>query len=253
MDAVHHQHRHRHRHAADRRTASTAQSSVTIQAAQSPAIALSKQASITSFSAAGAPVTYAYSVTNTGNVTLDPVTVTDPMPGLSAITCPDTTLAPGAPAIDLHRHLHHHPGRRGSRQHHQHRHRHWHPARPVRAATATSTATIPGVQTPGITLVKSVDASTFSTAGTLLIYSYLVTNTGNVTLANGRRHRPDAGPLHDQLSLYRPGDTRSRGRRRPARPPTPSPRPMSTPVRSPTPAPPPGHHPPARRLPTRPR
>ena len=25
----------------------------------------------------------------------DPVTVTDPMPGLSAVTCPDTTLAPG--------------------------------------------------------------------------------------------------------------------------------------------------------------
>ena len=49
-----------------------------------------------SFDAAGTLVTYRYRVTNTGNVTLDPVTVTDPMPNLSAISCPDQTLAPGA-------------------------------------------------------------------------------------------------------------------------------------------------------------
>jgi hypothetical protein len=35
-------------------------------------------------------------VTNTGNVTLNPVTVTDPMTGLSAVSCPATKLAPGA-------------------------------------------------------------------------------------------------------------------------------------------------------------
>ncbi len=40
-------------------------------------------------------VTYTFTVENTGNVTLDPFTVTDPLPGLSAITCPATTLAPG--------------------------------------------------------------------------------------------------------------------------------------------------------------
>ena len=45
---------------------------------------------------AGTPVTYSYKVTNTGNVTLNPVTVTDPMAGLSAISCPSTTLAPRA-------------------------------------------------------------------------------------------------------------------------------------------------------------
>ena len=49
------------------------------------------------FSAAGTLVTYSYKVTNTGNVTLTSVQVTDPMPGLSAIQCHGyTTLAPGA-------------------------------------------------------------------------------------------------------------------------------------------------------------
>ena len=35
-------------------------------------------------------------MTNTGNVTLHSVGVTDPMPGLSSVTCPIGTLAPGA-------------------------------------------------------------------------------------------------------------------------------------------------------------
>ncbi|MGD0749514.1 MAG: hypothetical protein ABSB68_17080 [Acidimicrobiales bacterium] len=58
-----------------------------------PSITLKKSASISSYWAAGTRVHYSYKVTNTGNVTLDPVTVTDPMPGLSAISCPDTSLA----------------------------------------------------------------------------------------------------------------------------------------------------------------
>jgi uncharacterized repeat protein (TIGR01451 family) len=44
--------------------------------------------------AVGDPVTFTYLVTNTGNVTLTPVTVTDNI--LGTITCPQTSLAPGA-------------------------------------------------------------------------------------------------------------------------------------------------------------
>ncbi|RZN36122.1 MAG: DUF11 domain-containing protein, partial [Methanosarcinales archaeon] len=41
-------------------------------------------------------LTYTFSVTNDGNVNLDPVIVTDPMSGLSALSCNATSLAPGA-------------------------------------------------------------------------------------------------------------------------------------------------------------
>ena len=41
-------------------------------------------------------ITYSFTITNTGTVTLDPVTVTDPLPGLSAISSPATLLAGGA-------------------------------------------------------------------------------------------------------------------------------------------------------------
>ena len=53
-------------------------------------------------------------VTNTGNVTLTAVGVTDPMVGLSARSAARRHPGPGGHR-DLHRHLHHHPGRRGRR------------------------------------------------------------------------------------------------------------------------------------------
>ena len=48
------------------------------------------------YSSAGTLITYSYLVTNTGKAPLTSVTVTDPMTGLSPITCPDKSLAPGA-------------------------------------------------------------------------------------------------------------------------------------------------------------
>jgi hypothetical protein len=55
-----------------------------------------KSASVTSYSAPGTPITYSYLVTNTGNVNLTAVSVTDPHVGLSAISCLSASVAPGA-------------------------------------------------------------------------------------------------------------------------------------------------------------
>ena len=158
----------------------TATSSVTIPASQSPAIGLVKSASVTSYSAAGTPLTYSYQVTNTGNVTLNPVTVTDPMTGLSAITCPSTSLAPDASETctatytttqaDVDAGSLTNTGTATGTP----------PTGPN--VTATSSVTIPANQTPAITLVKSASITSYSAAGTPVTYSYKVTNTGNVTL-----------------------------------------------------------------------
>ncbi len=160
----------------------TSSASLRIPATQSPAITLKKQASITSYAAPNTAVTYSYTVDNTGNVTLDPVTVTDPMSGLSAITCPDSELSPNqvetctatytTTQADVDRGSVNNMGTASGTP----------PSGlPV---VATSSVTIPAVESPGISLVKSSDLSTFSTAGTLVIYSYLVTNTGNQTLTS---------------------------------------------------------------------
>ena len=126
-------------------------------------------------------MTYTYLVTNTGNVTLSPVSVTDPMSGLSPISSLGTTLAPGASTSctatynttqgDLDRGTITNTGTAAGTT----------PDGTI--ATARSTVTIPAATSPGLSLVKSSDLSTFSNAGTQVIYNYLVTNTGNVTLA----------------------------------------------------------------------
>ncbi len=162
---------------------------MTIPAIQNPSISLTKAANITSFSAPGVPVTYTYDVTNNGNVTLTDVGVND-VP-LGAIDCPNSTLAVGAIEVcsasytttqaDVDK---------GSI---------------TNTATATgtspegtvvtnpSTVTIPGVSTPGITITKTADIPSFAAANTTIIYSYLVTNTGNVTLTSVGVTDPMAG------------------------------------------------------------
>ncbi len=78
----------------------TASSSVTIPGVQVPQLLLLKSSNPASFTAPGQLITYTFTVTNTGNVTLSNVLVADPMVGLSAISCtpfanPIPSLAPG--------------------------------------------------------------------------------------------------------------------------------------------------------------
>ncbi len=71
----------------------------TVTAAQSASFSLSKSASPSTNVIAGDVVTYTFSGTNTGSVALHNVSVSDPMSGLSAVTCSPaapTTLAPNA-------------------------------------------------------------------------------------------------------------------------------------------------------------
>ena len=163
-------------------SAVTATSSVTIPGTRTPTIALLKTASISTFAAAGVPITYSYKMTNTGNVTLTSVRVTDPMVGLSAVTCTTTTLAPAAvetctasyttTQADVDRGSIANTGTASGTP----------PTGP--AVTATSSVTIPGTRTPSIGLVKTADANSYSATGIKITYSYKVTNTGNVTLTS---------------------------------------------------------------------
>ncbi len=70
--------------------------SASVSTCTTPAITLVKSANVSSFSAPGTVVTYSYLVTNTSTTTLlNQILVTDPMSGLSTITCPKAELTAG--------------------------------------------------------------------------------------------------------------------------------------------------------------
>ena len=167
----------------------TAVSSATVHAVQTPSIGLKKTAVApgagNTYSAPGQTIDYSYKVSNTGNVDLSSVGVTDPMSGLSAISCPSTTLAVGASETctatytttqgDVNAGSVHNTGTASGTGGGQ-------------TVTAVSSATVHAVQTPAIGLKKTAVApgpgNTYSAPGQTIHYSYKVTNTGNVDLSS---------------------------------------------------------------------
>ncbi|WP_341953160.1 AraC family transcriptional regulator [Salinibacterium sp. TMP30] len=153
-----------------------------------PAITTTKSGTVPAPKGVGDTVTYALSAKNTGNVTLAGVSISDPLPGLSALnyTWPSTAgvLAPGQTVtatatytvtqadVDLSR------------------------VRNTASSSGTSpkgiivTAASPRVdvplqpRTPAVSLTKSGALAGGSAAGDTINYSFVLSNSGNVTLTN---------------------------------------------------------------------
>ncbi|WP_327687191.1 DUF7507 domain-containing protein [Streptomyces sp. NBC_00467] len=155
--------------------------------AAAPALTMTKTAEPTSVTAAGQLVTYTHVVTNTGNVTLTSVNVvetvftgtgTDP-----EVSCPASSLAPGesmdciatyeVTQADVNEGEIDNTARATGTPP---------TGDPV---TATASETVTADQDPALSLIKTVvgDGGVFR-AGEVLTYSYLVTNTGNVTMSD---------------------------------------------------------------------
>jgi large repetitive protein len=158
----------------------TGSDSTTTPLTAGPALTLVKTANPTTYATVGQTISYSYLATNTGNVTLNTLAITDDR--IASVSCPVTTLAPAASTTctgsyaitqaDLDA---------GS---------------VTNTATATATpaqgslpavtaqATITAVQNRSLGLVKSSTASSYAAVGDVLPYSYVVTNTGNITLTD---------------------------------------------------------------------
>ena len=155
---------------------------VTVPATQRPALELTKSASPATYNRAGQTINYSYVLKNTGNVTLSgPFTVTDDK---AAVTCPPdvTSLAVGdtltcsasytitQAEVDA-----------GSITNIAKGHAFF-GATPVDSNDDTETVTAD--KKPALTIVKTATPGTYDTLGQAISYSYLVTNSGNVTLYN---------------------------------------------------------------------
>lgn len=151
-------------------------------AVDNPAITITKTANPTSYAAPDTTITYSYAVQNTGNVPLTNVGLTDPMPNLSAIYCPDTSLGINAGETcsatysttqqDVDAGSITNTGTASGTG----------PSGTV--VTDASTTTVAAVQNPSVTISKSANPTTVTAAGQSVGYSFLVTNNGNVTLSN---------------------------------------------------------------------
>jgi DNA/RNA endonuclease YhcR with UshA esterase domain len=157
----------------------------------------------------GDTIAYTFLVTNTGTVTLTGIAVTDPK--ISPISCPTTTLAPGASTTCT--------GTYTLTQ------------ADVDAGTVANTATATGTSPPGVpnpapatdnadtpvptapalTLDKTgaapVDANTSGRIdpGDTIAYSFLVTNTGTVTLTGVAVTDPKVSPITCPVTTLAPG------------------------------------------------
>ena len=183
-------------------TSPTATDSTDTALSRTAAIALDKQAGTPSGNTAGSTIAYSFVVTNTGNVTLTAVAVTDPQVG--TVTCPTTTLAPGATTtcvatypisqadLDAGQVLNT-ASVTGT------------PPVGIARPTATDATTTTLVRTPALTLDKTAGTPSGSTAGSTIVYSFLVTNTGTVTLTAVGVGDPKAGAVSCLATTLAPG------------------------------------------------
>ena len=150
----------------------------------------------------GDTIAYTFLVTNTGNVALDPVSVADPKVG--AVSCPAGSLAPGASRTCTASYtLTQADVNAGT---------------VVNTATATGTPptgppvtdddtiTTPVPTNPRIDLQKVASTAGPVHAGDQIIFTFTVTNTGNVTLTNLQVLDPMVGTVTCATTTLAPGE-----------------------------------------------
>ncbi|MGY0652325.1 beta strand repeat-containing protein, partial [Luteimonas sp. A537] len=158
---------------------------------QEPGLSLVKSAASAGPYAEGDTITYQFVVTNTGDVTLTNVSVTDPLPGLSAITYAwpgaDGVLDAGQSATATATYVVTAADVNAGNVHNSATADGTPPSTPTNptpppVTTPPSPVDTPIAQDPSLSLVKSVTSTGPYTVGDTISYQFLVENTGDVTL-----------------------------------------------------------------------
>ncbi len=147
--------------------------------ARGPGITLDKQAGTPSGLTAGSTVDYTFVVTNSGNVTLTGVGLSDPT--LGSVTCPVSTLAPSDSTTCTKTYTLTQPDIDTGSVTNTATASGTPPTGPAVAATDSVTTLI--ARTATIALDKVAEPPSGFTVGSTIAYGFTVTNTGNVTLS----------------------------------------------------------------------
>jgi uncharacterized repeat protein (TIGR01451 family) len=164
---------------------------VTITSTAVPSISLTKTATATKF-ASGDVITYTLTAANTGGVTLHDVTIVEPLVGARFVgSCNPATLAPKATFTCTAQYAATQADVDAGGL--------------TNGATVTGTApagvhvtdnasvTLPGVDSPAIGVAVTVDSRDYFTAGDVLAFKVVTTNTGPITLHHSTLNATLAG------------------------------------------------------------
>ncbi len=161
-------------------TITSLNSSVTITATQSTVISLGKSAKLTNYDHVGQVITYTFTITNAGNVTLPgPLSVTDNKLG-TVNPCGSGPLAPNA-----------HTGCKAAHGVTQADIDNGNINNTATASTTFKSApvtsppastTVTAIQNPALTLAKKAGLLTYNHVGQVITYTFTITNGGNVSL-----------------------------------------------------------------------
>ncbi|WP_397545114.1 beta strand repeat-containing protein, partial [Salinibacterium sp.] len=165
-------------------SASSGQVTTPTQAA-APAITTAKRVTAGSGSAVGGVVSYEFTATNTGNVTLAGVSIADPKPGLSSLTYtwPGTAgiLAPGQSVTATATYTVTQADQNAGSITNTSSASGTGGGRTVTASSGAVT-TPTAASRPAIQVIKSANPTSAAQAGAAITYTFVLTNTGNVTL-----------------------------------------------------------------------
>jgi len=177
--------------------APNAPDSLSIPITQSPSMTVAKSSTTTSVTSAGQIVPYSYLLTNTGNLTLTGIVLVDDNTDIAPV-CGATSLLPSATTTCTAQHtvIQVEMDAGGNLVNNV-------TASSNEAPNALDSLSIPIVQSPSMTVAKSSTTTSVTSAGQIVPYSYLLTNTGNLTLTgiSLSDDNTDAAPVCGAASL----------------------------------------------------
>ncbi len=156
----------------------------TLKLAAMPQLTITKGTSTTAATAAGQQINYTFTVKNTGNTTINNISVTDRK--VSDLSCPETTLAQNEEMdctasylvtqgdMDAGNNIDNTASVTGTPDGSSTR----------MPATSSNTVSIPITQSPNIQIRKSSTKSSIPPVGEVIDYTFSVRNIGNVTISN---------------------------------------------------------------------
>ncbi|MEV8252835.1 AraC family transcriptional regulator [Rhodoglobus sp. NPDC076762] len=165
--------------------------------AEAPSMTITKSSSFATFAQQGATVNYRIEVVNTGNVTLTAVSVSDPKPGLSALsyTWPGTPgeLAPGQKVVATATYVITQGDVDGEETTNEATVNANAPSGAIAPESATNVLPIPNVPAISLTISGALGAGQLGYPGDVVTFTYVATNTGTLPLTNVAIADPRSG------------------------------------------------------------